>query len=99
VRKARLVQAKRHQGTGIRCNAQIQGRDMEKQLLMTPEALTLLQNAVKRYGLSMRAYTRLIKVARTIADLGQEEDVTLPAMAEAVQFRMIDAKYWGNQHG
>ncbi|HOQ62933.1 MAG TPA: magnesium chelatase, partial [Clostridia bacterium] len=53
---------------------------------------------VKKYSLSMRAYTRLIKVARTIADLQGEATVELPAMAEAIQFRMIDGKYWGEQN-
>jgi len=54
---------------------------------------------VERYALSMRAYVRLIRVARTIADLAGEEQVALPAMAEAIQFRMADAKYWGGGDG
>ncbi len=98
VRRARNLQAKRFEGTGIRTNAQMHGKKMESDAKATPEALSLLQNAVKRYGLSMRAYTRLIKVARTIADLANEETVDLPAMAEAVQYRMIDSKYWGGRH-
>lgn len=98
VRAARALQTRRFAGTGIRCNAQMAGKDMEGQALCSDQALGLLQNAVKKYGLSMRAYTRLIKVARTIADLSGEERVELPAMAEAIQFRMIDGKYWGDQH-
>ena len=54
----------------------------------------LLARAVERYALSMRGYTRLIKVARTIADLRGEADISAPAMAEAIQYRMLDAKYW-----
>ena len=46
----------------------------------------------------MRAYGRLIKVARTIADLRSEEYIEIPAMAEAIQYRRIDAKYWGDAH-
>ena len=99
VRAARALQAKRYEGQGIRCNAQMAGKGMEGQALATAPALTLLQNAVKKYSLSMRAYTRLIKVARTIADLQGERQLELPAMAEAIQFRMIDGKYWGEQHG
>ena len=99
VRAARALQAKRYEGQGIRCNAQMSGKGMEDQALATAPALTLLQNAVKKYSLSMRAYTRLIKVARTIADLQDERALELPAMAEAIQFRMIDGKYWGEQHG
>lgn len=95
VNEARRRQSARYAGTNIRTNAQMSGKNMEEMALATKEALTLLQNAVKKYGLSMRAYTRLIKVARTIADLAGEKEVGLPAMAEAIQFRMIDGKYWG----
>ncbi len=98
VRLARNLQAKRYQGSAIRTNAQMRGKDMESQAQVSPGALALLQNAVKRYGLSMRAYTRLIKVARTVADLNGDEAVESAAMAEAVQFRMIDGKYWGDRH-
>lgn len=98
VRMARASQLRRYEGQGIRSNAQLDGRELESRVLADDAALTLLQNAVKRYGLSMRAYTRLLKVARTIADLAGEEMLTLPAMAEAIQFRMIDGKYWGDVH-
>ena len=57
-------------------------------------AEALLARAVERYALSMRGYTRLIKVARTIADLRGEADISATAMAEAIQYRMLDAKYW-----
>lgn len=96
VSEARKRQTARFEGTGIRTNAQMNGKNMESQALVSKEALSLLQTAVKKYGLSMRAYTRLIKVARTIADLAGDREVGLPAMAEAIQFRMIDGKYWGN---
>ncbi len=98
VRAARAIQQKRFERTGIRTNAQMNGKNLEDQALLTKEARSLLQNAVKKYNLSMRAYTRLIKVARTIADLQGEEKVGLPAMAEAIQYRMMDGKYWGEQH-
>lgn len=98
VRTARALQTRRFAGSEIRCNAQMSGKDMESQAMVSVKALTLLQNALKKYGLSMRAYTRLIKVARTISDLQGEQNVELPAMAEAIQFRMIDGKYWGEQH-
>lgn len=98
VRAARAIQQKRFERTGIRTNAQMNGKNLEEQALLTKEARTLLQNAVKKYNLSMRAYTRLIKVARTIADLQNEDMVGLSAMAEAIQYRMMDGKYWGEQH-
>ena len=99
VRMARQMQLKRFQGSGLRCNAQLTGKNMEDKAQLSSDARTLLQNAVRKYSLSMRAYTRLIKVARTIADLQGEATVELPAMAEAIQFRIIDGKYWGEQTG
>ena len=95
VEAARLIQQKRYQGTTIRCNAQMTNKHIEQYAMLTKEAAQFLQAAIKKYGLSMRAYNRLIKVARTIADLKQQEEILLPDVAEAVQFRMIDAKYWG----
>ncbi|MGI6725995.1 MAG: YifB family Mg chelatase-like AAA ATPase [Christensenellales bacterium] len=99
VRMARQMQLERFQGSGLRCNAQLTGKNMEGKAQLSSDARTLLQNAVRKYSLSMRAYTRLIKVARTIADLQGEATVELPAMAEAIQFRIIDGKYWGEQTG
>ena len=95
VRRARDLQRTRYLGTAFRLNAHLKGKSIEALAMVKPEALSLLQSAVKRYGLSMRAYTRLIKVARTISDLNGEETVGETAMAEAIQFRMIDGKYWG----
>ena len=59
----------------------------------------LLHRAMQQRSLSMRAYSRIIKVARTISDLSGEDDVGVPAMAEAIQYRLIDSKYWGDAHG
>ncbi len=95
VRQARMIQQARYQGKPHRTNATITGKDPEKAALLTAEAVNILQQAVRRYTLSMRAYTRLIRVARTIADLAGEEQVGINAMAEAIQFRMMDGKYWG----
>ena len=61
---------------------------------MSEAAKALLARATEKYALSMRGYTRLIKVARTIADLRNEADISAPSMAEAIQYRMLDAKYW-----
>jgi magnesium chelatase family protein len=97
VRRARAIQQARYQGQPNRTNAAIAGKAPEKAAHLAPEAVSILQQAVKRYTLSMRAYTRLIRVARTIADLAGEEQVGMSAMAEAIQFRMMDGKYWGGQ--
>ncbi|MHC1786270.1 MAG: YifB family Mg chelatase-like AAA ATPase [Christensenellales bacterium] len=93
--EARRMQLQRFQNLGIRSNAQMDGKHIEELAAVKPEAVKLLQKAMQSYGFSMRAYSRLIKVARTIADLRQEEGVEVSAMAEAIQYRRIDAKYWG----
>lgn len=95
---ARARQLQRFAGLGIRSNAQMDNKHMEQLALVRPETLKLLQKAIQSYGFSMRAYGRLIKVARTIADLRSEEYIEIPAMAEAIQYRRIDAKYWGDAH-
>ncbi|MDO5022667.1 MAG: YifB family Mg chelatase-like AAA ATPase [Eubacteriales bacterium] len=95
VENARLIQLKRFKEENIFCNAQMNNKHIEKYALAEENALKFIQQAIKKFGLSMRAYGRMIKVARTIADLKQQETIKLEDAAEAVQFRMIDAKYWG----
>ena len=94
VEHARKVQLKRFEKAGITCNAQMNNKHVEELAAMSDPAKNLLGRAVERYALSMREYTRLIKVARTIADLRDENDISASAMAEAIQYRMLDAKYW-----
>lgn len=95
VERARRIQLKRFEQEGIRCNAQMNNRQLEAYANVEKQAEDFLLNAMRKFGLSMRAYGRIRKVARTIADLRASEAVTLSDVAEAVQFRMIDAKYWG----
>lgn len=94
--KARQRQLARFRGTSIVCNAQMNSEQLDSLCHFSPEALTFLQSAMNRFGLSMRAYGRIKKVARTLADLRERDEVAVEDVAEAVQFRMIDAKYWGN---
>ncbi len=95
VERARRIQLKRFEHEGIRCNAQMNNRQMEACADLEKQAEDFLLSAMRKFGLSMRAYGRIRKVARTIADLRGSEAVTVSDVAEAVQFRMIDAKYWG----
>ncbi len=96
VQAARLLQQKRFAGTGIFCNAQIPAGMLQQYCKMDKEALTLLRAVFERLGLSARAYDRILKVARTIADLDQSELIRKPHIAAAAQFRSLDRKYWTN---
>ncbi len=98
VNAAREIQLRRFSGipeaAGITCNARIPTNLLKKVCPLTPGAEQLLQNAFDRLGLSARAYDRLLKVARTIADLAGSELIDTPHVAEAVQYRSLDRKYW-----
>ena len=94
VRKAREIQQKRYRGEGIHCNAQLDARLTRRYCLLSPEAPQVLNMAVERMGLSMRAYGRVLKVARTIADLAGEKQIATSHVAEAIQYRELDGKYW-----
>ena len=93
---ARAIQEKRFAGTGIHCNAQIPPKMLRKVCRCTPEAEELLRDAFDALGLSARAYDRLLKTARTIADLAGSELIDADAIGEAIQYRTLDRKYWNN---
>lgn len=94
VDKAREVQARRFASAGISCNARMTPGMLLDACPMTEDANRLLKNAFERMGLSARAYDRILKVARTIADLDGEEIIASHHVAEAVQYRSLDRKYW-----
>lgn len=94
VEAARRVQGRRYEGEGVSCNAQLSGAQVERYCRLSDDAKRMAHLAVHKYKLSMRAYTRVLKVARTIADLAGGE-ITAAHVAEAVRYRSIDDKYWG----
>jgi len=94
VEKARRLQQARYRNAGITCNAQMNNKHIEELAHVSPAANAVLGKAMEKYSLSMRGYMRLIKVARTIADLHGDEMIQPAAMAEAIQYRTLDAKYW-----
>ena len=96
VNKAREIQLKRYAGTGIRNNAGLTPKLLKEYCILTDEANELLKNAFDDMGLSARGYDRLLKVARTIADLEASEKIDLNHIALAIQFRSLDQKYWLN---
>jgi magnesium chelatase family protein len=92
-RRARDVQLARFHGRKIFCNAQMSARDMKRFCKTDAAAEKLLEAAVTKLGLSVRAYTRILKVSRTIADLGGVPEITAAQVAEAIQYRSLDRSF------
>jgi len=90
VEAARRCQAERLVGSGARVNARMSGRQVRRFCAPPPDAARLLQQAVSRLGLSARGHDRVLKVARTIADLGGCERIAAEHVSEAVQYRGLD---------
>lgn len=94
VDRAREIQRERFKGTKTLCNAKITAEQFEKVCVIDKEAEQTLREAFESLGLTARAYDRVLKVARTIADLDGSEVIRSEHMLEAVQYRSLDRKYW-----
>ncbi|HEV2378452.1 MAG TPA: YifB family Mg chelatase-like AAA ATPase [Terriglobia bacterium] len=91
---ARGRQLARYQGEKIHANAQMSTRQVRKYCDLAVDCERLLENAVNRLGLSARAHDRILKVARTAADLEGAESIGNPHISEAIQYRSLDRNYW-----
>lgn len=95
VLKARQIQSERYKGMkGIHCNAQMTTALLQKYVQLDDQALNLLRTAMKKFNLSARAYDRILKVSRTIADLEGVENVQSSHIAEAIGYRNLDRDNW-----
>jgi magnesium chelatase family protein len=91
---ARAIQQERYREYGIYCNADMGARQLRSSCRLSREALEVLEMAMNDMGLSARAYDRILKVSRTIADLEGEMDILSPHVSEAIQYRILDRKLW-----
>jgi magnesium chelatase family protein len=93
--KARELQSARFSGEEhIHCNAQMRTKELKKYCQLDDACAALLKNAMERLGLSARAYDRILKVARTIADLDNSVNIQTNHLAEAIQYRSLDREGW-----
>jgi magnesium chelatase family protein len=99
--RERVVVARRKQeqrfnaAKGVYCNAQMNPRQMRQFCKLNEASQQLLKNAMDKLGLSARAYERILKVARTIADLSDSEEIRAEFLAEAITYRSLDRENWG----
>ena len=94
VNRAREIQNERFQHTKITCNAKITSDKLQEYCNLSDSGRALLKVAFEKLNLSARAYDRVLKVSRTIADLEGSETIEAVHAAEAVQYRSLDRKYW-----
>ncbi len=95
VNKARKIQTERYKGTEVTCNARLTPALLKKYCVMSDEASKYLGLSFERLGMSARAYDRILKVARTVADLANSEIIEKEHIFTAISFRSLDRKYWG----
>ena len=94
VDKARKIQQIRYRDHGIYSNSELTPTLIEQYCKLDSKCKMLLQNAFEKLGLSARAHARILKVARTIADLDAKEEIQTKHLAEAIGYRSLDRKYW-----
>jgi magnesium chelatase family protein len=94
VQDAKQVQLNRYEDAPIFANSQMESNDLKKYCQLSKEAGGLLKTAMDKLGLSARAYDRILKVSRTIADLSHTKDIDATHLSEAIQYRSLDRQLW-----
>ncbi len=94
VNAARLIQQKRFEGTRVTSNAHMTADMTRKYCVLTDSAAAILKRSFDDLGLSARAYDKILRVARTVADLDGSEIIDIKHITEAIQYRSLDRKFW-----
>ena len=92
---AREIQKGRFAGTSLFTNAQMGHRQIKEFCRVSDDGKELLRKAIEELGLSARAYDKILKIARTIADLTGSDQIQIEHLAEAIQYRSLDRNWWG----
>ena len=96
VMAARAIQTERFKDSpGIHCNAQMNSKLTQRHCLLSDECRTIMEQAMNRLGLSARAYDRILRMSRTIADLEASPDIRPYHLQEAITYRSLDRDSWG----
>ena len=95
VNKEREIQLERYKGDNIYSNSQLNPKNIKKYCKLNKEADKIMKNAFNRYRFSARTYNKILKVARTIADLDGEDTILEKHILEAIRYRSLDNEYWG----
>ena len=94
--KAREIQSLRYSDiAGVHCNAQMPGNKIKEICAISSAGTQLLKTAMQKLNLSARAYDRILKVSRTIADIAQSDEIKTEHLAEAIHYRSLDRENWG----
>ncbi len=96
--RARQIQQQRFESEAVYCNAQMTPKLLSRYAVPDKQGLAILKMAMDRFNLSARAYDRILKVSRTIADLDGSEHVLTKHLAEAVNYRNLDRETWANKN-
>ena len=94
VTHARLIQAKRFEGTSTRVNSQLNTRQLREVCALGTSERNMLRDAVTDHGLSARAHDKILRLARTIADLDTSENIKAEHIYEAINYRILDRDIW-----
>ena len=93
-RARRLQQERFREVPGVHCNAEMGTKELNRYCVLTNDALNMLRVAMEDLNLSARAYDRILKVARTLADLSESENIGVEHLAEAINYRSLDRQKW-----